>query len=123
MMRLTRRDDIEIEKITSKLQLPRNLTRFLYMLPHQTNVTISSELFVERLRKLVLPLRPSDNASMTNDRGGNVRATVGGDNRRTNYYDNDDDMDIGNTVPIVEDLFKQRAKKRLDEMQQFPVST
>ena len=113
MRRFAQRDDIEIEKITSRLQLPKNLTRFLYKLPHQTNVTISSELFVERLRKLVLPLRPSDIQNVTMDGGG-------GDGTAN---DNVEDMDMGSAAPVVEDVFKQRARKRLEQMQQFLVPT
>ena len=108
MRRSGRKDDKEIEKVASRLQLPTNLANFLYKLPHQTNVTISSELFVERLRKSVLPLRPSDTHRRDESRDG----------RSAGF---DDNMDVRSAAPVVEDVFKQRARKRLEKMQQFSI--
>ena len=110
MKRFERRGGREIEEIASRLQLPRNLTDFLYKLPYQVNVSINSDLFVEKLRKLVLPLRPSDTQFNRMARGSKV-------------HNDKDDMDVQTSAPpVVEDVFKQRAKKRLEEMQQFPVT-
>ena len=98
MKRFERRGGREIEEIASRLQLPRNLTDFLYKLPYQVNVSINSDLFVEKLRKLVLPLRH--------------QISVNRIARGSKVHNDKDDMDVQTSALLLLRMFSSREPKR-----------
>jgi len=89
----TVRDSTEIESLASQLSIPMNIKELLYKLPQVSGLAVSTETFVERLRKVILPPRPIEVAAPT------VQNSLTPDNN---------DMDV-----VVEDIFRARQRQKL----------
>lgn len=89
----TVRDNSEIESLAVQLAIPSNIKELLYKLPQVSGLAVSTETFVERLRKVILPPRPMDVDS-------HVRLeSISG-------YDRE-------VEDVVEDIFRARQRQKL----------
>ena len=87
---------VEIDELTTRLKVPDLIKQFLYKLPQTSSVSVPADFFVEKLRKVVLPLRPSE-YEVTNNVGDLTSFTIKKDN------------------PSVEeeDVFRARQRRKL----------